>query len=97
MGSGAWPQKNFVECLHADDTYQLQCIYCNGYKFAVRTGLDRLVPKLKLQKQLLAKFGQESGTANACGCRASFKSGTAFAVSRSMVAAPMIHVPLKQR
>jgi hypothetical protein len=21
MGSGAWPQKNFVECLHADDTY----------------------------------------------------------------------------
>jgi hypothetical protein len=50
MGSGAWPQKIFVECLHADDTY----ISCNVstvmVKFAVGTGLDRLVPKLKLQK-----------------------------------------------
>ena len=31
----------------------------------------------------------KSGTANAYGCRATFKGGTAFAVSRSMVAAPM--------
>jgi hypothetical protein len=66
-------------------------------KFAVGTGLDRLVPKLKLQKQLLAKYGQESGTANAYVCRATFKTGTAFAVSRSMVAAPMAQPALSSQ